>query len=107
MSAIETVLIFVGIPGAVVAAIYGVVYAGSSQRGRRYRPGRAFTFRPVWYLSAAGAGSAAAGTAAALPAGHRGEVPALPAAGGADPAGEWPADDSALRGATGGASDTW
>lgn len=45
-------MIFVGIPAAVVAVVYGLVYGGSARRARRYRPGRPFEFTPVWFLSA-------------------------------------------------------
>ena len=53
MSIIETLVVFVGIPLAVVAVVYGLVYAGSGRSNdRRYRPGRPFEFAPVWFLSA-------------------------------------------------------
>ena len=60
MSIIETLVVFVGIPLAVVAVVYGLVYAGSGRSNdRRYRPGRPFEFAPVWFLSAPGSESAA------------------------------------------------
>ena len=65
MSIIETLVVFVGIPLAVVAVVYGLVYAGSGRSNdRRYRPGRPFEYlffldmeghrddAPVWVLSA-------------------------------------------------------
>ena len=53
MSIIETLVVFAGIPLAVVAVIYGLVFAGSARANdRRYRPGRPFDFSPVWFLSA-------------------------------------------------------
>jgi hypothetical protein len=53
LSIIETLVVFAGIPLAVVAVIYGLVYAGSARSNdRRYRPGRPFDFSPVWFLSA-------------------------------------------------------
>ena len=106
----ETVLIFVGIPAAVIATVYGLVYAGSARRGKRYRPGRPFEFRPVWFLSAPEqlVGSSperhaldAAGAPVALPAGAVTTDPAERRSG------EWPAGDPAQQGATGGASDSW
>jgi hypothetical protein len=106
LSIVETVLIFVGIPVCVIAVVYGVVYAGSARRGKRYRPGRAFEFRPVWFLSAPeqlgdGTGERkalrSADTPVALPPGTR----------PAEPDAEWPAGDPAERNVTGGASDTW
>ena len=103
MSIIDAVLVYAGIPVAVVLLIYGAVYAGSARRGRRYRPGRPFEFRPVWFLSVPdraavpGAGHAeieGGATAAALPAGQR-------------PAEEEATAESATQGTTGGASDRW
>jgi hypothetical protein len=53
LSIIETLVVFAGIPLAVVAVIFGLVYAGSARSNdRRYRPGRPFDFQPVWFLSA-------------------------------------------------------
>jgi hypothetical protein len=53
LSIIETLAVFAGIPLAVVAVIFGLVYAGSARSNdRRYRPGRPFDFQPVWFLSA-------------------------------------------------------
>ena len=46
LSIIETLVVFAGIPLAVVAVIYGLVYAGSARSNdRRYRPGRPFDFQ--------------------------------------------------------------
>jgi len=96
VSILETVLIFAGIPAAVIVAIYGIVYAGSARHGRRYRPGRPFEFRPVWFLSAPEqlvdpapdrVAVAAVSTPAALPASARAIA--------------------GQHGATGGASDNW
>lgn len=51
MTIVQTVMIFVGIPVAVVVLVAGAVYAGTSGSGRRYRPGRPFRFTPVWFLA--------------------------------------------------------
>jgi hypothetical protein len=32
--------------------IAALLFAGASRRGKRYRPGRPFTFTPVWFLAA-------------------------------------------------------
>jgi hypothetical protein len=69
--------------GLIVAAM---VYAGSSQRARRYRPGRPFPFTPVWFLSA---------PEEQLPASRRRELMAGSVESGAG------------RDETGGASDRW
>jgi hypothetical protein len=47
----ETLLVFVGIPAAVIALIYGLVYAGSAAHSKRYRPGRPFNQAAVWYVA--------------------------------------------------------
>lgn len=56
----ETVLIYVGIPAAIVLVVAGVIFAGGSRRSKRYRPGRPYDFKPVWF-TAAPEGPAAAG----------------------------------------------
>jgi hypothetical protein len=98
LSIIETLVVFAGIPLAVVAVIAGLVYAGGARSNdRRYRPGRPFDFAPVWFLSAPESQAEAAAN------GH-------PAVSGANrmaltkadaPSGEPVAD------VTGGASDRW
>ena len=111
MSIIQTVLVFAGIPIAVVVLVYGLVYSISGrQNSKRYRPGRPFTFAPVWFLSAPETLNGAAATQPALTSGgHHAELPA-----GAAPAGpllaqaaDAPANQPAAHGETGGASDTW
>lgn len=98
LSIIETTLIFGGIPLAVVLAVYGAVYAGTSRRSRRYRPGRSFEFTPVWFLSSP-----------ELLTGNEthAELSAAPARAALDAAGEWPAPSTTYDHATGGASDRW
>jgi hypothetical protein len=102
LSVIETLLTFVGAPAAIMLLIAAPVYAGSARRGKRYRPGRPFTFAPVWFLSARSAQDASA--AHALTAG-----PDRPALTAADGAGQTFGGDQlgADRNATGGASDRW
>ena len=53
MSVVSTVLIFVIIPAAVVAVIFGLSRAGSNtdRPSRRYRPGRPYDFAPIWFLA--------------------------------------------------------
>lgn len=52
LSVTETLLIFVGIPAAIVLVITALSLAGGGHGGRkRYRPGRPFEFTPVWFLS--------------------------------------------------------
>jgi len=111
LSIIQTVLVFAGIPIAVVALVYLLVYTiGGRQNSKRYRPGRPFTFAPVWFLSTPEALSGAAATQPALTSGgHHAELPA-----GSPPAGpllaqaaDAPANQPAAHGETGGASDSW
>ena len=100
MSITETVLVFVGIPALIVGAVYAMVYASTARRvSKRYRPGRPFTFAPVWFLASTDGSGAGASDRPALGAGE--QRPALPgpvlAAQGAD----------GTHGVTGGASDRW
>ncbi|WP_203913013.1 aa3-type cytochrome oxidase subunit CtaJ [Rhizocola hellebori] len=44
-------LIFVGIPLAVIALIFALVYLSGSRSAKRYRPGRDYTYAPVWFLA--------------------------------------------------------
>jgi len=101
LSITQTALVFVGIPLLVVLTVYGAVYGTAARRaGKRYRPGRPFTFAPVWFL--AGTDDAAAGRSgtAALGAGEHAALPGPVLAQAA----EVPATD---HGSTGGASDRW
>jgi hypothetical protein len=117
---LETVLIFVGIPLAVIALVAALLFVGSARRNsdRRYRPGRPFDFEPVWFLAPRAAQAASAQQREAsdptrrepVASTHRGAVgagsqrPALsPARGGV----EWPAESVAHSTVTGGASDRW
>ena len=102
MSITETVLIFVGIPALVVATVFALVYATTARRvSKRYRPGRPFTFAPVWFLAAPGAGSVDGSGTAAIAGGHHGELPAGPLLAQA------PDATTVAHGETGGASDRW
>jgi hypothetical protein len=87
LTIIETVLIFAGIPALVVGAAFGLVFAGLARHGgRRYRPGRRYEFRPVWFLASDGRVTGDLALAATY-------------------SGEWPA--KAGQSGTGGASGTW
>jgi hypothetical protein len=48
---VEDWLIFAGIPLAVIALIFLLVYAASARSAKRYRPGRTYGFAPVWFLA--------------------------------------------------------
>jgi hypothetical protein len=99
LSITETVLVFVGIPAAVVAAVYTLVFATAGRRGsKRYRPGRPYTFAPVWFLASedgSGTRRPAVGAGAERPA-----IPGPVLAQAADA-------PAATHGVTGGASDSW
>ena len=101
MSIVETTLIFAGIPAAVILLISGAAYAGGSRRSKRYRPGRPFTFTPVWFL-AAPEQMAKAAHARELTGARRAEL----TAGGEATATEW-SGDKAQPHVIGGASDRW
>lgn len=106
MSITETLLVFVGIPAVVVAAIYGLVYGTTARRvSKRYRPGRPFTFAPVWFLAAGSATTTGASTAA-IDAGTHDQAAALPPGPVPALAADAPSPTVA-HGETGGASDSW
>jgi hypothetical protein len=50
MSIVETSLVFVGIPAAVIVVVAALVFGGAAARTPRYRPGGPWQFEPVWYL---------------------------------------------------------
>jgi hypothetical protein len=44
-------LIYIGIPLAVIALIFALVYLTGSRSAKRYRPGRDYRYAPVWFLA--------------------------------------------------------
>lgn len=71
----EDLLIYVGIPLAVIAIIFALVYVSSTRAAKRYRPGRPYTYAPVWFLAKpeiSGPSSAGADVAAITGAPHPG-----------------------------------
>jgi hypothetical protein len=51
MSVWQTVLVFVAIPGGIVAAIAFAVYGKTMlHQPNRYRPGRPWSYPPAWYV---------------------------------------------------------
>jgi len=98
LSITETVLVFAGIPALVVAAIYAMVYATTARRvSKRYRPGRPFTFAPVWFL--ASVDGSRTGRPAIGAGQQRSALPGPVLAQSDVPA--------VAHGVTGGASDSW
>jgi hypothetical protein len=96
MTPIQTVLWFAGAPLAIIFSLAALVYGASARRAPRYRPGRPFAYRPVWFVAAEHApaldGRAAPGehaavearhTAGELTAGTRTAAPAAQGKGGA------------------------
>nr|WP_229403514.1 hypothetical protein [Micromonospora okii] len=93
-------LVFVGIPAAVVLVIAALGFAGGRGKGggvKRYRPGRPFDFTPVWFLGRPEQLADSAGTVLAAGA----QAPALTSHKLEKAGIEAPA------GGTGGASDRW
>jgi hypothetical protein len=86
-SAAENLLFFVGIPLAVVGLVFALVYIAGARSAKRYRPGRAYSYAPVWFLARPESDGPAATPKAEITAG--------------DTAG------STHPGVTGGASDRW
>jgi hypothetical protein len=103
LSIIQTVLVFVGIPALVVLAVYALVYATNARRvSKRYRPGRPFTFAPVWFLAGTEGTSGNGASAHAV-----GAAPTRDALPGGPVLGQPTDTEAPTHGETGGASDTW
>ncbi|MBI1759389.1 MAG: hypothetical protein HYR62_09220 [Actinobacteria bacterium] len=49
MTILQTVVVYVGIPAAALAALAAVILLPGRRRSARYRPGRSWDFAPVWY----------------------------------------------------------
>lgn len=99
MSIVETLLVYAGIPLAVVATVAALVM-GTGRGSTRYRPGRSFAFTPVWFLSARSGGEPA--SVLADPGG-----PALPPAAPRAALESAAAVPELTDAATGGARGTW
>jgi hypothetical protein len=84
-NAATALLVFVGVPLAVIGLIFALVYIAGTRSAKRYRPGRAYTYAPVWFLARPETDGPAATPRAEITA----------AEGGSHP------------GVTGGASDRW
>jgi hypothetical protein len=51
VTVVQTVLVFVGIPAGIVALLALAVYGKSTVRQpNRYRPGKAWTYPPTWFV---------------------------------------------------------
>jgi hypothetical protein len=51
MSIVETVLVFVGIPGAIISVIaFGVYGNAMLHQPNRYRPGRPWPYAAAWFV---------------------------------------------------------
>ena len=97
MSITSTVLVYAGIPVAVIVVVASLVMSGSdrSRRARRYRPGRPYDFQPIWFLASPERVGPAADE-------HHSDAPALDAPFLEDSSGA-----RVLPGPVGGASDSW
>jgi len=49
VSVVETILVFVVAPAAVVGVMALLIWGRGGTRGPRYRPGREWPYEPVWY----------------------------------------------------------
>lgn len=49
MSVVQTILVFVVIPGAVVGVMALLIWGSGAARTPRYRAGRNWPYEPVWY----------------------------------------------------------
>ncbi len=93
MSIVQTVLVYAAIPVGVVAILAVMVFGrGELRQPNRYRPGKPWTFEPVWYLPHPASTQLPAGEHHALGSAPRAAIesaqaPTPAAVGGAS--GEW------------------
>jgi hypothetical protein len=50
MNIVQTALVYVGIPLALALILAAAVYGRTAVAPGRYRPGRPWTYDPVWYV---------------------------------------------------------
>ena len=51
MTIVQTVLVFIGIPAAIISALTFAVYGRSMlHQPNRYRPGRPWNYQPAWFV---------------------------------------------------------
>jgi hypothetical protein len=50
MNMAQTALVFVGCPLALALLLAAAVYGRTATQPNRYRPGRPWTYEPVWYI---------------------------------------------------------
>ena len=101
MSIFSTILVFAIIPFGIILVVAALVVSGNrrTRPDRRYRPGRPYDFRPIWFLASPAQVTPALG---GKTSGHAAPPPALEAG--------IVEDSSGVRvqpGPTGGASDRW
>ncbi len=93
MSIVQTVLVYAAIPAGVVAILTAMVFGrGELRQPNRYRPGKPWTFEPVWYVPHPASTQVTAGERRALGSAQRAAIESAPAptpaaVGGAS--GEW------------------
>jgi hypothetical protein len=91
-------LVYVVIPAAIITLVVTLVFGGSdrTRRTKRYRPGRPYDFRPIWFLASP---EQVTGGTAAVDDHHRRAIAA--------PVLEDSTGHRVLPGPVGGASDSW
>ncbi|SDJ36445.1 hypothetical protein SAMN05444157_3014 [Frankineae bacterium MT45] len=86
MNIVQTALVFVGIPLAFIATVFAVIYGPAElKHASRYRPGRGWSYPPIWYLPHPVEGTAHGDEILAIESGQA--SPLVEAVGGAS--GEW------------------
>ncbi len=51
VTVVQTLLVFVGIPAAIILFLFLAVYGKSlARQPNRYRPGKAWDYEPAWYV---------------------------------------------------------
>ncbi|QSB15997.1 hypothetical protein JQS43_06645 [Natronosporangium hydrolyticum] len=101
MSGTEQFFFLVVVPAAIVAVVWALAAIGGPKAQQRYRPGRPYSFAPVWYVANHRRGASAGGAADQAALAGRSASRELAAADSGS------GEARPRQQATGGASDRW
>lgn len=107
MTITETVLVFVAVPFAVSGILALLIFGAGARRAPRYRPGRPFSFAPVWFLAAPPHRDVDEGRAALPPGADRPSLAADTPVAARHTTAEEPATATRTATRKGGARGTW
>ena len=83
MTVVETILVFVGIPLAIILLLALLIFVPGGRKRVRYKSGQPWEHAPIWYEPHPDGAAADHGSHAALPAGSSGHTTSAGPLGGA------------------------